>query len=110
MGDIGADFDVRVLDALASWENTATGHDQITVEELTERLQLLPGEAHRVARSLKRLVDAGDVQAINVTAMGSPYPEYFVTGVSAAALRKARPPERQSTQGARTEDSEPTFL
>jgi hypothetical protein len=110
MGDIGTDMDARVLDALASWENTASGHDQVTVEQLTERLQLPPGEAHRVARSLKRLVNAGDVQAFNVTVMGSPYPQYLVTGLSADGLRRARPAVRRDTSGARTDEAEPTFL
>ncbi len=110
MSDQSADLDERVLQALAAWENVAPGHDQVSVEQLTEILKLTASEAPRVARSLKRLVDSGQVEAMNLTAMGSPYPQFLVTGLSAAGARAARAVGHRPTAGVQIDEAEPTFL
>jgi hypothetical protein len=110
VSDLSADLDERVLQALAAWEDTATGHDHVSVEQLTTMLQLPADDATRVARSVKRLVDSGQVEAMNITAMGSPYPQFIMTGLSAGGLRAARALGRQPRASGPIEQAEPTFL
>lgn len=104
------DVDDRVLQALAKWEDSAAGHEHLSVEQLTQMVLLPESEAHRVARAVNRLVDSGQVQAINVTSMGSPYPQFLITGLSALGLRAARAIGRQTTLSHPAAETEPTFL
>src|SRR5881628_3290810 len=110
MGDTAADLDQRVLEALSIWEESAGGHDELSIEDLTERLKLAPNDAHRVARSVKRLVDGGQIQALNVTAFGSPYPEYLITGLSSIGIQAARAIDKSRRPTVEAQPPEPTFL
>jgi hypothetical protein len=110
VSDQTEDPDNRVLQTLAKWEESAGGHDHLSVEQLTQMALLPESEAHRVARAVKRLVDSGQVQAINVTAMGSPYPQFLITGLSSLGLRAARGIGRQPALSHPAAETEPTFL
>jgi hypothetical protein len=109
---MAVELDHEVLEALAKWEETATGNEVSSVEQLTDLLQLPGSEAGRVARSVQRLVDVGSVAALNVTAMGSPYPNFLITGLTSRGLQAlrnavaARAPESKGTAAGEA----PSFL
>lgn len=110
MADASSDLDRQVLDALATWEDSATGHDDLSVEQLTERLNLPAIEAGRVARVVKRLVDAGQLDALNLTVMGSQYPQYLITGLTAIGLQAARALRKATQSTPQVGPPEPTFM
>jgi hypothetical protein len=74
-------LDLRLLEAIADWEDRSPGLASITVEELAE---LVREEPVKVSRGLRRLVDSGQVDGLDVTTFGSSYSEYHVTGITAS--------------------------
>lgn len=87
--DVLSEPDTKVLMALADWESQAAGHDHISVEQLAGRMHDEVGVA-RIARAVKRLVAGLYVDAIDVTSMGSAYPEYLINGLTARGLAAAQ--------------------
>src|SRR5260370_22468458 len=77
-----------VVRALITWEATAGSNDHMSVERLATLMNLQPNEVISLARTVRRLVQAGFLDAHDVTSMGSPYPQYMITGVTLAGQRE----------------------
>jgi hypothetical protein len=103
-----AEVDTNVLIALAKWEASASGHEHTSAEQLADEMRVDAAEVGQVARSVKRLVDAGFIDAINVTGMGSPYPSYLISGLTALGIGVAR--GLNTGPDATPESAEPAFM
>ena len=79
-----------VLRAIAGWDATSKGIDNITVEQLAERMGVGSADVPQLAKSVHRLVEAGYLEAHKLTHMGSTYHEYMITGLTLAGETASR--------------------
>jgi hypothetical protein len=81
---------VDILRALTAWEAIAGPHQFVSVLKLAGLMNLPPSELPKLSRNVRRLLQAGYIEATEVNTMGSSYPDFRITGVTLAGQTASR--------------------